>query len=52
MPKETRRKRKDPQTIHVIDRLVDLMLGKVLTPKYSDPGIPVVDIHISNQLIA
>ena len=41
----------DPQTIHVIGHLVDLMLGKVLTPKYSDPGMHVVKIHINNQLI-
>jgi hypothetical protein len=46
MPEKLRRKRKDPQTIHVIGQLVDLMLGKVLIPKYFDPSSPIVSIHI------
>jgi hypothetical protein len=49
--KKPRRKRKDPQTIHVIGQLVDLMLGKVFVPKYFDLGSPIVNIHIANKLI-
>lgn len=45
--KQPGRKKKDPDTVHVLGQLFDLMLSKVLMPKYSDPGIPVVTIHIN-----
>jgi hypothetical protein len=38
------RKQKDPQTVHVMGKLSDLMMGGVLTAKYSDPGSPVVNV--------
>ena len=39
--------KKDPSTIHVLGQLFDSMLSKGLTPKYSDPGSPVVTLHIN-----
>lgn len=45
------RKPKDPPTIHVIGKLVDLMLGKTILPKYEDPGNPVVTVLINNVSI-
>jgi len=44
-------KTKDPQTLHVIGQLANLMLGKVLIQKYSALGSPVVSIHKADQLI-
>jgi len=44
-------KRKYPKTIHDIEHHVDIMLGKVLVPKYYDPGRPIVNIHMTNKLI-
>ena len=51
MLKESLRKRKDTQTIHVIGKIHDLMLGKVFVPKYSNLESPRVNIHIANKLI-
>ncbi|XP_057856999.1 uncharacterized protein LOC131066290 [Cryptomeria japonica] len=45
------RKTKDPQIIHVVGQLVDIMLGKVMIPKYFDLGSPVVDITINGVLV-
>jgi hypothetical protein len=45
------RKRKDTPTINVIGQLVDLMLGRIIVPKYLDPGIPLVNVHINKTLI-
>ena len=45
------RKKKDPTTVHVVGQLVDIMLGKLITPKYSDLGSPVVDVSINGQSI-
>jgi len=45
------RKRKDPQTIHVMGKLTDLMMGGALATKYSDPSNPVVNVQINNTLI-
>ena len=42
------RKPKDPPTIHVIGRLIDLMLGKTILPKYGDPRNLVVIVLINN----
>jgi hypothetical protein len=44
------RKRKDAPTINVIGQLVDLMLGKLIVPKYLDPGSPLVNVHINKTL--
>jgi hypothetical protein len=45
------RRRKYAPTINVIGQLVDLMLGKLIVPKYLDPGSPLVNVHINNTLI-
>jgi hypothetical protein len=45
------RKKKDTPTINVIGKLVDLMLGRIIVPKYLDPGSPLVNVHINNILI-
>ena len=45
--KKPGRKKKDPQTIHVLGQLADIMLGKVVIPKYTDPGSPMVQININ-----
>jgi hypothetical protein len=44
-------KEKDTPTINVIGQLVDLMLGKIIVPKYLDLGIPLVNVHINKTLI-
>jgi hypothetical protein len=44
-------KRKDTPTINVIGQLVDLMLAKIILPKYLDRGIPLVNVHINKSLI-
>lgn len=49
--KTPRRRRKDPPTINVVGRLVDIMLGKVITPKYDDIGIPIVIVQINDNQI-
>lgn len=38
---------KDPPIVHMIGKLTDLMIGKVVTTKYMDHGIPIVDIYIN-----
>jgi hypothetical protein len=45
------RKRKDPQTVHVMGKLSDLMMGVFLTAKYFDPGSTIINVHINNTLI-
>lgn len=35
----------------MIDQLVDLMLGKIFTTKYIDAQIPLVNVHINNNMI-
>ena len=49
--KKTRRKKKDPTTIHVIEQLVDVMLGKLVIPKYFDLGSLVANVIINGQSI-
>ena len=44
--KNTRIKKKDTPTINVVGQLFDLMLGRVIFPKYLDHGSPVEDVHI------
>jgi hypothetical protein len=46
-----RRKIKDIPTINVTGQLADLMIGKITVPKYLDPGIPLVNVHINKTLI-
>jgi hypothetical protein len=50
--KKLGRKQKDPQTIHVMGKLSNLMMGGVLVAKYSDPGSLVVKFHINDTLIS
>jgi len=40
------RRKKDTPIINVIGQLCDLMLGRVIFPKYLDPGSLMVDLHI------
>ena len=49
--KKPRRKKKDPATVHVVGQLDDIMLGKLIIPKYFDPGSPVVNVIINGQSI-
>ena len=37
--KKPGRKKKDPTTVHVVGQLANVMLGKLITPKYSDLGV-------------
>jgi hypothetical protein len=46
------RKHKDLQTVHVMGKLSDLMMGGVLTAKYYDPDSLVVDRKINNTIIS
>ena len=45
------RKKKDPTIVHVVGQLADIMLGKLVIPKYFDPGSPVVNVIINGQSI-
>ncbi|XP_059068549.1 uncharacterized protein LOC131859050 [Cryptomeria japonica] len=54
--KKPGRKKKDPQTVHLVGQIVDIILGKVTVPNYSNPSSPVVGIvingiHVQNALI-
>jgi hypothetical protein len=42
---------KDPQTIHVMGKIANLMMGGVIVDKYYDPSKPVVNVHINGTLI-
>ena len=44
-------KKKNPTTVHVVGHLADIMLGKVVIPKYSDLGRPTVNVIINGQSI-
>ena len=44
-------RKRDAPTINIIGPLFDLMSGQVICPKYLDPGIPVVDVHINGTMI-
>jgi len=44
--KHPRRRNRDTLIINVIGQLSDLMSGRVIYPKYLDPGSPMVDVHI------
>ena len=50
------RRKRDTPTINIVGKLSDLMLGRVISPKYIELGTPIVDVHIdgliaSNTLI-
>ena len=49
--KNPRIKKNDPTIVHVVGQLVDIMLGKVITPKYSDLGSLVVNVSINGQFV-
>jgi hypothetical protein len=45
------RKCKDPQTMHVMGKLSNLMMGGFLATKFYDPESLVVNVKINNTLI-
>jgi hypothetical protein len=45
------RKRKDVPTINVIGQLTNLILGKLIVPKYLDPRSPLLDVNINRTLV-
>jgi len=49
--KKPGRKKKDPTTVHVVVHLADIMLGRVIPLKYSDPGSLVVSVNINGQFV-
>ena len=49
--KKPGRKKKDLTKVLVVGQLADIMLGKVITPKYSDPGNLVVNVNINCQFV-
>ena len=46
-----RKKKKDPITINVVGCLSDIKLGKVVNPKYVDPGSPIVIVNLKSVSI-
>lgn len=50
MFEETWEKEKDPKTIHVVGQLADI-IGKIVVPKYSDLGSPILKIVINGTQI-
>ena len=49
--KKLGRKKKDPTTVHVVGQLADILLEKLITPKYSDPRSPIVNVSINGQFV-
>ena len=47
--KKLGRKHKDPPIVHVVGKLSELMMGKILLAKYTDPGNPTVTICIGRS---
>lgn len=45
--KKPGRKPKDPLTIHVMGKLSDIMLGKLILVKYGDPGNLILTVQIN-----
>ena len=41
----------EPRTIQFVGRATELMMGCVSMEKYTDPGNPVVLVHIGNVLV-
>lgn len=46
-----RRNKMDDTTINVINQIVYLMLGRVITPKYLNPRSTVVYVHINEIIV-
>ena len=49
--KKPRKKEKDPTIAHIVGKMANIMLGKLIIPKYSDLGSPVVNVIINGQSI-
>lgn len=49
--KRPRRRRRDTPTINFVGQLSDMMLGRVISPKYLDPSILVMDVHIDGNMV-
>ncbi|XP_059066774.1 uncharacterized protein LOC131857973 [Cryptomeria japonica] len=49
--KKLGRKKKDLAIVHVMGKLTNVMLGKLILPKYSDPGSPIVAIMINGIMV-
>ena len=45
------RNKKDTPNINVVGELSELFLGRVIFPKYLDPGSPIVDVHIDGVIV-
>lgn len=43
-----RKKKKDLVTINIVGQLSDIMLGKIVNPKYEDPRSPIVLVNSKN----
>lgn len=46
-----RRRKRGTLTINFVGKLFDLMLGRVISPKYLDLGSLVVDLHVNNIVV-
>ena len=42
------RKPRDPPTVHVLEKISELIMGKTLLAKYDDHGNPTVIVHIGD----
>ena len=51
MYKKTRKKPRDPPTVHVIGKLSELTMGKTLLAKYDDLGNPTITVKIGSTHI-
>lgn len=45
--KKPGRKKKNPSIVHIVGQLANIMLGKLITPKYFDPVSPIADVSIN-----
>ena len=41
----------DPDIINIVGHLIDVIIEKVLTPKYANPTSPIVSVHINSTFI-
>lgn len=46
------RRKRDAPPINVVGKLANLILAKVISQKYLDHGIPVVEVHIKNIVVS
>ena len=49
--KKLGRRKKYTTTINVVGQLSNLMLGRVIFPKYLDPGSPIFDVHVNGVIV-